>query len=146
MQHRAASMTTRDKLDPSWTGRIRISTRICYAFVAREASTAATSRLVFELKAQGHHEGKDTLEQGFAIMTQPHVGGFILEIDGDCPVFAGLASGVAHGSPSGAMVDADDDRMGVRPHSFQGITTGGGASPRKSLAWGNCPRKASAVA
>jgi hypothetical protein len=75
--------------------------------VARETSTAATGRLVFELKAQGQHEGKDTLEKGFAITKQLHVGGFILEIDGDRPVFAGLASGVAHGSPSGQMVDAD---------------------------------------
>src|SRR5262249_33841867 len=31
MQGRAASMTTLDKLDPSLTGRIRISTMICYA-------------------------------------------------------------------------------------------------------------------
>src|SRR6266567_8612002 len=31
MQSRAASMTTLDKLDPSLTGRIRISTMICYA-------------------------------------------------------------------------------------------------------------------
>ena len=62
--------------------------------VAREASTAATGRLVFELKAQGHHEGKDTLEKGFAITKQLHVGGFILEIDGDRPVFAGLARAV----------------------------------------------------
>ena len=52
---------------------------------------------------------KDTLEKGFAIPKQLHVGGFILEIDGDRPVFAGLASGVAHGSSSGQMVDANDD-------------------------------------
>ena len=31
IQSRAASMTTLDKLDPSLTGRIRISTMICYA-------------------------------------------------------------------------------------------------------------------
>jgi hypothetical protein len=31
MQSRSASMTTRDKLDPSLTGRIRISTVISYA-------------------------------------------------------------------------------------------------------------------
>src|SRR2546425_3447667 len=31
MQSRAASLTTLDKLDPSLTGRIRISTMICYA-------------------------------------------------------------------------------------------------------------------
>src|SRR6266853_1626056 len=33
MQSRVASMTTLDKFDPSWTGRIRISTVICYASV-----------------------------------------------------------------------------------------------------------------
>jgi len=31
MQSRAASMTSLDKLDPSLTGMIRISTMICYA-------------------------------------------------------------------------------------------------------------------
>ena len=33
MESRPDSMTTRDKLDPSLTGRIRISTVICYASV-----------------------------------------------------------------------------------------------------------------
>src|SRR4029453_3093747 len=36
MQSRAASMTTLDKLDPSLTGRIRISTVICYASITEE--------------------------------------------------------------------------------------------------------------
>src|SRR5438552_15699454 len=35
MKSRAASMTTLDKLDPSLTGRIRISTMICYACVSK---------------------------------------------------------------------------------------------------------------
>jgi len=30
--------------------------------VARQASAAATGRLMCELKAYGHHEGEDTLE------------------------------------------------------------------------------------
>jgi hypothetical protein len=63
---------------------------------------------VFQLKAQGQHEGEDALEKGLAITQQLKVGGFILEIDGESPVFAGLASGAAHGSPSGQIVVADD--------------------------------------
>jgi hypothetical protein len=33
----------------------------------------------------------------------------MLKINSDGPVFAGLTGGVAHGSPSGQMVVADDD-------------------------------------
>jgi hypothetical protein len=64
---------------------------------------------VFQLKAQGQPEGEDTLEKGIAITKQWKVGGFVLEIDGESPVFTGLASGVAPGSPSGQRVVADDD-------------------------------------
>jgi hypothetical protein len=32
-----------------------------------------------------------------------------VKIDGDGPIFAGLVSGIAHGSPSGQMVGAIDD-------------------------------------
>ena len=77
--------------------------------VARQASPSATGRLVLELKAKRQHEGEDTLEKGLAITKQLKVGRFVLEIDGESPVFAGLASGVAHGLPSGQMVVADDD-------------------------------------
>jgi hypothetical protein len=51
--------------------------------VARQAPTAATRRLVVELKAQGEDEGEDKLNKCFAIVNQLQVGGFILEIDGD---------------------------------------------------------------
>ena len=77
--------------------------------VARQASAPVTCRLVCELKAEGQEKGEDTLEKGLAITKQLKVGRFVLEIDGESPVFAGLASGVAHGLPSGQMVVADDD-------------------------------------
>jgi len=69
--------------------------------VARQALPSATGRLVLELKAKSQHEGEDTLEKGLAITKQLKVGRFVLEINGESSVFAGLASGVAHGSPSG---------------------------------------------
>src|SRR5919108_493654 len=77
--------------------------------VARQAPPSATGRLVLELKAKRQPEGEDTLEQGLAITEQLKVGRFVLEIKGDSAVCAGLASGVAHGSPSGQMVVADAD-------------------------------------
>jgi hypothetical protein len=45
MQSRPASMTTRDKLDPSLTGRIRISTVICYASMRIPAPEPATTAI-----------------------------------------------------------------------------------------------------
>jgi hypothetical protein len=77
--------------------------------VAGQAPAAATGRLVGELKAKGQEKGEDAFDKRLAIAKQLKVGGFILEINGEGPVFAGLASGVAHGSSSGQMVIADDD-------------------------------------
>jgi hypothetical protein len=51
--------------------------------VARQAPTAATGRLVGELKAQGQDKGEDELDKRLAIVKQAKVGGFIVEIDGD---------------------------------------------------------------
>ena len=44
-----------------------------------------------------------------AVAKELKVGRFIVKIDGDGPVFAGLVSGVTHESPSGQMVVATDD-------------------------------------
>jgi hypothetical protein len=72
-------------------------------------AAATTGRLVFELKAKGQEKGKDTLEKRLAVAKQLKVGGFILKIDGDGAIFAGLADWFLHGLPSGQMVGAADD-------------------------------------
>jgi hypothetical protein len=68
---------------------------------------------VLQLPAEGPHEGEDTFEQGLPIAQPMTVGGFVLKIDGDGPVCAGLAGRVAHGHPP------------VR-WSMQGVTMGEG--------------------
>ena len=77
--------------------------------VTRQAPTATTGRLVGQLKAQGQEKGEDAFEKRLAVAQELQVGGFIVKIDGDGPVFAGLARGVWHGSPSGQGVVATDD-------------------------------------
>ena len=41
---------------------------------------------MFQLKAQGHHEGQDTFEERLAIAKQLQVGRFVVKIDGDSAV------------------------------------------------------------
>jgi hypothetical protein len=77
--------------------------------VACEAATATTGRLVCQLKAKGEEKGEDAFEKRLAVAKELKVGGFVVKIDGDGAVFAGLASGIWHGSPSGQMVVTDDD-------------------------------------
>jgi hypothetical protein len=77
--------------------------------VACKTPAAATIGLVFELKAEGQEEGDHAFDKCFAIAKQLKVGRFILKINRDSPVFAGLASGIVHGSSSGQMVGAADD-------------------------------------
>ena len=76
--------------------------------VTCQAPTATTGRLVSELQAQGQEKGEDAFDKGLTITKQLKVGRFILKIHGDGPIFAGLASGVWHGSPSGQVVVATD--------------------------------------
>ncbi|HEX6826892.1 MAG TPA: hypothetical protein VF077_11305 [Nitrospiraceae bacterium] len=64
---------------------------------------------MFELKAEGQDEGDHEFDKGLAITKQLKGGRFMLKINRDGPVFAGLVSGIAHGSPSGQMVGAIDD-------------------------------------
>jgi len=77
--------------------------------VACKTPTAATRGLVFELKAEGQDEGDHAFDKCFAIAKQLKVGRFMLKINRDSPVFAGLASCIVHGSSSGQMVGAADD-------------------------------------
>ena len=51
---------------------------------------------LFELKAKGEEKGEDTCDTRFAIAKQLIIGRFVLNVDGDGPVFTGLAGGVAH--------------------------------------------------
>jgi hypothetical protein len=77
--------------------------------MACQAPTSLTRRLVSELKAQGQDKGEHTFDKRFAIAQQLIIGRFVLKVDGNGPVFAGLAGGVAHGSSSGQMVSMADD-------------------------------------
>src|SRR5262245_27932575 len=77
--------------------------------MARQASATATSGLVFEQKAEGQDEGDHEFDKGLAIAKQLKVGRFMLKINRDGPVFAGLADCIVHGSSSGPMVGAADD-------------------------------------
>ena len=104
--------------------------------VACETPSIATARLVCELKAEGEDEREHEFDERLAIAKQLKVGRFILKINSDGPVFAGLTGGVAHGSPSGQMVVADDDLRWGRLHNCKGITRGVGAPPLNSVECG----------
>jgi len=58
---------------------------------------------MFQLQADGENERHFQFDKGLAVVNELKVGGFVLKIDGDGPVFAGLTGCVAHGSPSGQM-------------------------------------------
>jgi hypothetical protein len=64
---------------------------------------------VFELKAEGQDEGDHEFDKGLAITKQLKVGRFMLKINRDGPVFAGLAGCIVHGTSSGQMVGTADD-------------------------------------
>ena len=77
--------------------------------VTCQAPSPITGRLVFQLKAEGEEERQHTFEKRLAVAKQLNVGRFILKIDRDGPIFAGLTGFVSHGSPSSQMVVAADD-------------------------------------
>lgn len=53
-----------------------------------QASSAATGRLMFELKAKRQEKGEDTFEKRLAICNQAAIGGFISKIDSNGAVFS----------------------------------------------------------
>ena len=77
--------------------------------MAGQASPSLTRRLVCELKTKGEEEREHAFDKRLAVAKQLIVGRFVVKIDSDGPVFAGLAGRVAHGSSSGQMVGAADD-------------------------------------
>ena len=79
----------------------------------RQAPSAVTGRLVGKLKAQRQEEGEHELEKCLTIAQQLKVGRFILKIDSDGAVFAGLFGRCAHVSPPSHQVSsADETRWG----------------------------------
>ena len=76
--------------------------------VARQAPSAATGRLGFELKAKGHHKGEDTLEKRLTVFQQAAVGGSVAKIDSDGVVFSRQFGLYAHGSPLCHQVSSAD--------------------------------------
>ena len=86
--------------------------------VARQTIAAVTGRLVGELKTQREDAGEDTLDQGFAVVHQPNVGGCIVESDGDGAVFSWRFGRVSPVSPSVEMaIGADETSCGSRIES-----------------------------
>jgi hypothetical protein len=57
-------------------------------------------------KAEGEEKGEDAFDKRLTVAKEPKIGGFVLKIDSDGPIFTGLACGGSHGSSSGQMVDA----------------------------------------
>jgi hypothetical protein len=77
--------------------------------VTRQTPSTPTARLVRELKAQRHEERHDEFDKRLAVSKQLTVGSFVLEIDGDRPIFSALANLFWHGSSSRHGVYAVDD-------------------------------------
>jgi len=86
--------------------------------MAGQASPSLTSRLVCELKTKGEEEREHAFDKRLAVAKQLIVGRFVVKIDSDGPVFAGLFGCCAHVSPPGHQVSsADETRWGshVKP-------------------------------
>jgi hypothetical protein len=64
---------------------------------------------MLELNAKGEEKGEDELDKRSAVVKALKVSRFIVEIDGDGAVVAGLAGRVSHGSSSGQRASAADD-------------------------------------
>ena len=99
--------TTRGALDPPDGEPTQPDTDIMG--VARETPATTTDRLVGELKAEREEESAHEFHKGLAITKQLKVGGFVLAINGDSPIFSALADLFWHGSPPRHGVCAVDD-------------------------------------
>jgi hypothetical protein len=80
--------------------------------VACQASATATGRLVCEPKVQGQDAGEHAFDKRLAVAKQLRVCRFVVKIDGDSLVFAGLTGLVLPGMPSGHWVFAVYDTLG----------------------------------
>src|SRR5262249_54627097 len=69
--------------------------------VSRQASTAVAGRFVGELEANRQEKSEHAFDKRIAVTKELHVGGLVVKIDGDGPVFSCRFGGVAHVSPSG---------------------------------------------
>jgi hypothetical protein len=78
-----------------------------------------TRRLVFGLQAKRQEEGEHAFDKHLAIAKQLIVGHFVLKIDSDGPVVAGLAGYASHRSSSGQMGSVADDPNGGMPALLQ---------------------------
>jgi hypothetical protein len=74
--------------------------------VARQAPAPATGRLVPQLKAQGEDERDHPFDKGVAVVKQPKIGRFIVEINSDGTVLPRSYGGYAHVSPPGQQVSS----------------------------------------
>jgi hypothetical protein len=101
--------------------------------VAGQAPATATARRVFELQAKGEETGEYAFDKRLAVAKQLYVARFVLKIDGDGPVFAGLAGCGLHGHPqvrwSRQLVTKDEGNVS----QFQEDRDGVGTLPLKSV-------------
>ena len=77
--------------------------------VTGQASTAATGRLVGELKAEGLEESAHEFNKGLAVAQQLQIGRVVSKIDSDGAVFAGPFGCCTHVSPPGHQVSSVDE-------------------------------------
>jgi hypothetical protein len=77
--------------------------------VARQAPTAATGRLVLELKAKGQEKGEDTFDKRLAVAKELKIGRLVMKINGDSPVFAGRFGRCAYVLPPGHQVSSAEE-------------------------------------
>jgi hypothetical protein len=54
---------------------------------------------MFQLQAKGEEKGEHTFDKRFAVAQQPKIGRFVLKINSDGPVFAGLTGSGSHELP-----------------------------------------------